>query len=128
MFLGLVISQAAHSLEEFRFRLFDVLAPARYLSDLVSNNRAVGFAIINVLIVALIFWTWIFRVRPSAASTRAWIWGWSLLELANGIGHLLLAAGRRSYFPGAYTAPLLLAFSVALIYRLVHPPRETPVQ
>ena len=57
LFLGLAITQAAHSIEEFYFRLFDVLAPARYLSGLVSDNLALGFAAINALIVVFVFWT-----------------------------------------------------------------------
>ena len=47
-FLFLVIAQAAHSIEEYLFRLFDVFGPARFVSGLVSDNLATGFAIINV--------------------------------------------------------------------------------
>lgn len=125
LFLGLAISQAAHSLEEFYFRLFDVLAPARYLSGLVSDDLAIGFAVINTLIVALAFWTYFFRVRPAAASAVGWLWGWSLLELGNGIGHSLFAVSAGGYFPGVYTAPLLLVFSLALICRLLRPVAHT---
>jgi Protein of unknown function with HXXEE motif len=121
LFLGLAISQAAHSLEEFNFRLFEVLAPARYLSGLVSDDLASGFAVINTLIVALAFWTYFFRVRPAAAGAVGWIWAWALLELGNGIGHVLFAVSAAGYFPGVYTAPLLLVFSLALIFRLLRP-------
>ena len=40
----LILAQAAHSTEEYVFRLFDVFAPARFVSSLVSDNLAVGFA------------------------------------------------------------------------------------
>jgi hypothetical protein len=36
------------------------------------------------------------------------VWFWTLLEIGNGIGHLVLAASRGGYFPGAATAPFLL--------------------
>lgn len=126
LFLGLVLSQAAHSIEEFDNRLFDVFAPARYLSGLISENLATGFALINLLIVAFAFWTYFRRVRPRARSAAAWIWAWSLLECANGIGHIILAADLGGYFPGVFTAPFLLIFSLALMYRLVHPVVRTP--
>lgn len=127
LFLGLAISQAAHSVEEFYFRLFDVFVPARYLSGLISENLAFGFTIINSSIVALAFWAYFFRVRPAASSATAWIWAWSILELGNGVGHLIFAVDAGNYFPGVFTAPLLLVFSMTLMYRLVHPSPRTRV-
>lgn len=110
-------------MEEFQYRLFEVFAPARYISGLISENLALGFAIGNSLIVAFAFWTWLFRVRQSVRGAAAWIWGWSLVELANGVGHIYFASQAGAYFPGVYTAPLLLVFSLALLYRLVRPAR-----
>lgn len=127
LFLGLAISQAAHSIEEFYFRLFDVFAPARYLSGLINENLALGFAVVNALIVALAFWTYFFRVRSAAGSATAWIWGWLLVELGNGTGHIFFAADAGAYFPGILTAPFLLVFSLALMYRLVRPVGRTSV-
>ena len=128
LFLALANTQAAHSIEEFYFRLFEVFAPARYVSALISNNLALGFAVINALIVAFVFWTYFRRVLPAAPSATAWMWGWSLLEFGNGIGHIILAADAGAYFPGLLTAPFLVLFSVALMYRLVHPVGRTPIQ
>jgi len=126
--LGLAISQAAHSIEEYFFSLFDVFGPARFLSSLVAEDLAFGFAVVNTIVVAFIFWTYFFRIRPERPNARAWIWVWSLLELANGIGHVMLAVNAGGYFPGVVTAPLLILFSLALIYRLVHPVGRAPVQ
>jgi len=50
-FLALVVAQAAHSIEEYIFRLFDVFAPARFVSSLVSTNLGVGFAVANAALV-----------------------------------------------------------------------------
>ena len=44
-FLALILTQAAHSVEEYVFRLYDVFAPARFVSGLVSDNHAAGFAV-----------------------------------------------------------------------------------
>lgn len=114
LFLGLILSQAAHSIEEYVFRLYDVLAPARWISSVLSSNLALGFAIVNSILVLLGLWCYFARVRTSHPSARNWVWFWTVLEGANGLGHLVLAASERGYFPGAATAPLLLGLSVSL--------------
>jgi hypothetical protein len=114
LFLGLILTQAAHSMEEYFFRLYDVLAPARFISSMVSSNLALGFAIVNIVLVLLGLWSYLARVRRRHPSGRGWAWFWTVLETANGAAHLLFAATRGGYFPGVATAPLLLGFSVLL--------------
>jgi len=121
LFLGLILSQALHSIEEYCFRLYDVLAPARFISSMVSSNLALGFAIVNIALVSFGLWCYLARVRASHPSGKSWAWFWTVLEAANGAGHLILAASRGGYFPGAATAPLLLAFSVSLGATLPQP-------
>jgi hypothetical protein len=118
LFLWLIVVQAAHSVEEYLCRLYDVLAPARWVSGLITDNLAVGFALANTCIVLLGLWCYLARVRTSRPSARAWAWFWAALEAANGAGHLAFAAGARGYFPGAATAPALLALSLALAISL----------
>jgi hypothetical protein len=108
LFLALILTQVAHSIEEYVFRLYDVLAPARIISGIVSSNLAVGFASVNAALIVFGFWCYFARVRNSHRSGRGWAWFWTLLEASNGMGHLLLAAAGGAYFPGAATAPLLL--------------------
>jgi hypothetical protein len=114
LFLCLIISQAAHSIEEYYFRLYDVLAPARFISRLVSSNLALGFAVANICLVLFGLWCYLARVRKPDATGRSWAWFWAILEAANGTNHLILAASSGGYFPGAATAPLLLGLSVSL--------------
>jgi hypothetical protein len=117
-FLGLIIAQAAHSVEEYCFRLFDVLAPARLVSRFFSPNLALGFAIANTALVLLglvCYLGWVQRALPGARSIA---WFWAVMELANGIGHIALALEQRGYFPGLATAPFLLTISAYLISRL----------
>ena len=108
LFLALILIQAAHSIEEYVFRLYEVLAPARVISRLVSGNLAVGFAAVNAGLILFGFWCYFARVRKGHRSGTSWAWFWTILEASNGTGHLLLAAGRGGYFPGAASAPLLL--------------------
>lgn len=112
-------AQAAHSIEEYVFRLYDVFAPARFVSGLFSSNLAVGFVVANAGIVLAGLWSYLARVRTSNAGARAFAWFWACLELANGFGHVLLAIGQRGYFPGLGTAPLLIATSAYLGSRLI---------
>lgn len=131
-FAWLIAAQAAHSLEEYIFRLFDVFAPARLVSSLFSDNLAAGFAVANVSIILFGVWCYAARVRKNHPGARGYAWFWTGLELANGLGHFALAALRGAYFPGAATAPLLVALSAYLGLRLVRyspaPPRaSTPI-
>ena len=114
LFLALIFTQAAHSVEECVFRLYEVLLPARIISGLISANLAFGFAVANAALVAFGFWCYLARVRRGRPSARIWAWFWTVLEGVNGTSHLLQAAARGGYFPGAATAPLLLALAVAL--------------
>ena len=117
-FLILIVAQAAHSIEEYVFRLFDVFAPARFVSGLVSSDLARGFAIVNAFLVLFGLWCDWARVRPAHSAARAFAWFWTLLEFGNGTGHTLLAMSQGGYFPGLGTAPILLGVSLYLAIRL----------
>ena len=117
-FLALILTQAAHSVEEYVFRLYDVFAPARFISGLVSDNLAVGFVVFNAALVLFGLWCYAARVRTSHRSARGWIWLWVVIEFGNGVGHTALAVARGAYFPGAATAPVLLALSTFLALRM----------
>jgi hypothetical protein len=126
-FLALIVAQAAHSLEECVFRLYDVFAPARFVSGLLSSDLARGFAIGNAALVLFGVWCYAARVHRGLPSARGLAWFWSLLELGNGISHSAFALARGGYFPGVATAPFLLGISVYLIARLSASP-ESPVR
>ena len=121
-FLALILVQAAHSIEEYAFRLFDVLAPARFISSLFSSDLARGFAIGNALLVLFGAWCYLARVYRGNPSARSLAWFWALLELGNGVSHSAFALARGGYFPGVATAPLLLGLSAYLIARLSRAP------
>lgn len=111
MFLLLILAQAAHSIEEYVARLYEVFAPARFVSSLVSNDLALGFIVVNAALVTFGLWCWAVPVRSGWHAARGLVWFWAILELGNGIGHSALALSRWGYFPGAATAPLLLLFA-----------------
>ena len=104
----LILAQAAHSAEEFALRLYDVLPPARWISDRLSDDRTLGFMIANVGLVLFGLLCWLALVRPRRRAARPVAWFWAILEMANGVGHLLLTLAAGGYFPGVATAPVLL--------------------
>ena len=114
IFLLLIVFQALHSIEEYYYSLWEVLAPARYVSGLVSSDLAVGFAVINSSIMAFGIWSYVFPVRRNASYALAIVWFWILLEFANSVGHIWFVASSGSFFPGIYTAPFLLILSCYL--------------
>jgi hypothetical protein len=118
-FLLLVIAQAAHSLEEYVTRLYEVFAPARLASGLVSENPAVGFAVLNAAIVCFGAWCYAGPVRAGTRKGRFVAAAWAMVEFANGSGHLALAASAGSYFSGAMTAVALLVTAAGLALNLV---------
>jgi len=120
LFLLLIVSQALHSIEEYVNRLWEVLAPARFVSGLFNADLPVGFGIANTAIVVFGLWCYFGPVRRQWRSANGIMWFWALLELANGIGHSLFALGVGGYFPGLYTVPVLLFFATILLLRLLN--------
>ena len=118
VFLALVCVQAVHSVEEYRNRLYEVLAPARAVSGLISPDRRVGFVIFNAALVAFGLWCWLVPIRRGRPAARRLAWAWVILEAANGTVHVAWALSAGSYRPGLYTAPLLIAAAMFLAVSL----------
>ena len=117
-FLALVGMQAAHSVEEYVGRLYDVFPPARFVSGLISPNLERGFVIFNLALVAFGLWCWAWPVRRqwSVAAPLAWLW--VAIELVNGVGHPLWSLREFRYTPGVATAPMLLVLAIYLARQL----------
>jgi hypothetical protein len=124
-FLLLVLVQAAHSIEEYVFRLYDVFAPARFASGLVSDDLGLGFAILNTGFFVAGIWVYFARVRPNHPSAPAFVCVWIVIEIANGIAHTVIALNRGEYFPGVATAPMLTALALYLALRLSRDPKTS---
>ena len=123
LFLLLVLSQIAHSTEEYVGRLWEVFAPAQFLSSLVyPPDPHGGFLIINIGLVLLGFWCYFAVVRRDRPSALPWIWFWVVLESINGVGHVVWALANGGYRPGVGTAVLFLIL-VPLLVREVRSAR-----
>jgi hypothetical protein len=84
VFLALVLTQAAQSIEEYSTRLDEVLAPARFVSSLVSDDLAVGFVIFNASLVAFGLWCFFGPVLHGGRAATKLSRFWVALEALNG--------------------------------------------
>ncbi len=123
-FAALVIAQAAHSLEEYVGRLWESFPPARFLTGLLSQDRELGFIIINVSLVAIGAWCFWWPVRRAWPSAALVIWLWVGLQGVNSVGHLFWALRQRGYTAGVATAPVLLVLALTLAWQLRAPRRR----
>jgi hypothetical protein len=121
-FAVLVLAQAAHSTEEYLGRLWEALLPAEIVSRVLSSNPQRGFLIANLVIVAFGVWCAGWPVRRNWPMARALLWGWVVVEIANGISHPLVALAMQGYVAGIITAPVLLAVALRLAYLLARSP------
>ena len=115
---ALILTQAAHSVEEYVGRLWESFPPARLVSAAISDNLETGFLIANVALVSFGLWCWLGPVRRGRPSARPLAWAWVILEAVKGTGHCLWAIRQGSYTPGVATAPLLLALAIYLAIQL----------
>jgi Protein of unknown function with HXXEE motif len=122
-FLAVIVAQAAHSLEEYRGRLYDVFPPARFVSGAITSDRERGFVTLNVSILAFGAWCWFWPVRRHWRSAIGLAWVWAVVEVLNGIGHSAWSLMRGGYTPGVATAPSLLALALTLGAQLVNATR-----
>jgi hypothetical protein len=113
-FVALVVAQAAHSVEEYFGRLYEVFPPARFVSGLISQNLRLGFIIFNVSLVAFGTWCCLWPVRRRTPAVVLLTWFWITMALINGLGHPLWSILEMRYTPGLATAPVLLLLAIAL--------------
>lgn len=110
----LVLAQAAHSIEEYRGRLWESFPPARFITGILSSNRELTFIILNVAVVAFGVWCLAWPVRRRWPSAGGLMWLWVVVETINGIGHPLWSLRQGGYTPGVITAPILLVVALYL--------------
>jgi hypothetical protein len=121
-FLILVIAQLLHSIEEFVFRLYDVFAPARFVSGLISTNLRTGFIVVNLVFIVLGFWCYAVPVRRALPAAIPLMWVFIVVEILNGIGHPVISILERAYIPGTATAPVLFIIAVYLSIQITRRP------
>ena len=128
-FGALVLTQAAHSVEEYLGRLWETFPPAQFLSGLVSRDQERGFLLMNVALVAFGVWCFVWPIRRDWPTAAVFAWMWVTIEVINGVGHPLWSLRMGAYTPGVATAPVLLVIALYLArqVRTVARPSAAPV-
>lgn len=105
LYPALVVAQFLHGFEDFA---------AGFHSTFPLYSLAREFFVLLHLGLLLLLASLI----PSVAHGRRWALGvaklFAIVEIVNGVGHLMISLIVWSYYPGAFTAPLLLIFGAAL--------------
>jgi hypothetical protein len=114
----LILTQAVHSIEEYFGRLWESFPPASFVSGLVSQDRELGFLILNVALVTFGTWCYLVPIRRRWASAKGIALGWAAVECINGVGHPLWSLSQGGYTPGLVTAPVLLVLSLIAFFQL----------
>ena len=117
-FLALVVGQAAHSVEEYAGRLYEVFAPARFLSGLISDDPQRGFVIVNAALLAFGTWCVVWPIRRRWPAAHLLGWSWVGVEVVNGVVHPVWSLREGGYTPGVATAPVLLVLALYLASQL----------
>jgi hypothetical protein len=118
-FLILVLIQAAHSIEEYIGRLWEVFPPAKFLTSLFSENHEKGFLIVNIGFLTFGILCWWFPIRGNYSAANGILWFWIILETINGVGHPIWSIIQKEYTPGVVTAPLLFVVAAYLAITMV---------
>jgi hypothetical protein len=95
-------------MEEYATRLYEVLAPARAISNFFSNSLGAGFLIFNAAVIAAGMWCYLGPVRAGSGVATRVAWAWVVVEFANGVGHVAFAVASRGYFSGLITGIMLI--------------------
>ena len=117
-FGALVLTQTAHSIEEYVGHLWESFPPARFLTSLVSSDLERAFVLLNVSLLAFGVWCFLWPLRRGWPVAASLAWFWVVIEIINGIGHPLWSVREGGYTPGLATAPVLLVLAVYLAHQL----------
>lgn len=105
LYPGLVMARLIHGFEDYVARYYDTFP----VFSLAPEFFVVLHVALFLLLAALI---------PSVAHGRRWALKvakfWAIIEIFSGVGHLMIALIEWEYYPGMWTAPLLVVFGAAL--------------
>lgn len=105
LYPGLVFARLVHAFEEYA---------ADFLGRYPLFSLATEFFVLLHLALLLL----LAALIPSVAHGRRWALRlaklWAIVEILNGANHMMIALIEWDYYPGLWTAPLLLIFGAAL--------------
>ncbi len=105
LYPGLIVARFLHTFEDYVGGYQD-LSP-------LSSIPPEFFVLFHLAILILLA-----AATPSVAAGRRWALRlakvWAILEILNGTSHIIIALLEWGYYPGLWTAPLIVIFGAAL--------------
>jgi hypothetical protein len=105
LYPGLVCARLVHAFEE-------------YAAGFLGRNPLLTVATEFFVLFHLALLLLLAALIPSVAHGRHWALRlaklWAIVEILNGASHMMVALIEWGYYPGVWTAPLLLIFGAAL--------------
>ena len=105
LYPGLIFARFIHSFEDY-------VTGYKELSPL-SSVPTEFFVLFHIAILILLL-----AATPSVSAGRRWALrlakAWAILEILNGTSHIMISVIEWGYYPGFWTAPLLVLFGAAL--------------
>jgi hypothetical protein len=105
LYPGLILARLVHTFEDY-------VGGYQGLSPL-SGVAPEFFVLFHLSVLFLLA-----AATPSVAAGRRWALAlaklWAIVEILNGAGHIMVAVLQWGYYPGLWTAPLLVLFGAAL--------------
>lgn len=120
-YFAAVGAHVAHFIEEYRAGFYDAFPPVVGAAPW-SRESFLLFNLLWLLVFGMAAMGLLRDWQPAIVIALFLAIGGGLL---NGVAHIVLAAAARGYFPGLYTAPLVLGAGSYLAYRLLRPARVT---
>ncbi|HZD80339.1 MAG TPA: hypothetical protein VE646_09915 [Actinomycetota bacterium] len=113
LYPGLVLAQTLQSFELFVYGHLEVVPGVS-----ITPEYFVLFSLTGLLLMGALI--------PSVAHGRGWALRlaktFAVLEVLNGAGHIMVPIVQWEYYPGLWTAPIILIFAAALGRSLRHVP------
>ncbi|NIR42849.1 MAG: HXXEE domain-containing protein [Gemmatimonadetes bacterium] len=105
LYPGLIVARLLHNFEDF-------VSGYQELSPLPSLPPEF-FVLFQVALLILLA-----AATPSVAHGRPWALRlaklWAIIEILNGVGHIMITLLEWEFYPGFWTSPLLVIFGAAL--------------
>ena len=110
--------QAAHSVEEYVFKLYERFPPMRFIYRSVPELARPAFIVFNLFLFLFGLFCYFYWVRPERKGAAIIIWIWIAIQIVTISAHLVWAILTGGYNPGLATVPLFIPVVIYLIYQL----------
>lgn len=114
----MVLLQAAHSVEEYVFKLYERFPPMQFIYAQAPELARPAFIAFNLLLFLFGMICFFYWVRPGRKGAKIIVWIWIAIQIVTIAAHLVWAILIGGYNPGLVTVLLFIPVVIYLIYWL----------